>query len=335
MKKIKIYLSSQTDPCFNLATEDYLFRHSEAETSVLFLWQNAPSIIIGRAQNPYLECQLNQMEEEGVLLARRQSGGGAVYHDLGNLNFTFISPLSGKHAYSKAANFSILLKALHRLDIPAIRSPRNDLLIQNRGEDRKISGSAFRESKTRAFHHGTLLVHSDLEKLSRYLTPSQKTIEAKGVKSIRSHVANLVQASPNLSILQVQKALIDSFFEHYAKSTSVSPEVLDFQTLKTLDSLRQCYEQYTSWDWKFGRTLPFSHHLEHLFNFGRIKLVLDIEQAVIQSAEFIHEGSTVLNFSALKQSLIQTRYEQQALQEALSRGEDLPEIRAWLKEALK
>jgi lipoate-protein ligase A len=328
---IKIYCSAHQNPWFNLATEDYLFKNAPDQTQILFLWQNAPSIIIGRAQNPYLECQLNQIEKDGVLLARRQSGGGTVYHDLGNLNFTFISPIAD---YSKDTNFNILLRALQALNIPAIRSPRNDLLISHQGDDRKISGSAFRETKKTAFHHGTLLIHADLTRLTRYLAPHQKKLEAKGVPSVRSRVMNLIEIIPEISVSQVQDQIIQAFREHYAPQSSTSQEIedLNLASLENLPSLKTCYELYASWEWRYGRTLPFTHRLEKTFSFGELSLLLSIENGVIQDCEcHLSNNLENIDFTPLKTALIQTRYDANAIDLALSTQTYYPEeLKAWL-----
>ena len=137
----------------------------------LFLWQNQETVVIGRNQNPWGECNLAKMEEDGVTLARRTTGGGAVFHDLGNTCFTFLSP---KEGYDRAVNIGILLDALRALGIEAEASGRNDLIIQMEDGPRKVSGSAYRETRERSFHHGTLLMHADLLRLANYLTPHPK-----------------------------------------------------------------------------------------------------------------------------------------------------------------
>jgi lipoate-protein ligase A len=197
VNNIQVYISPSTDPYFNLALEDYLFRSVLNTQPILYLWQNANSIVIGRAQNPWTECDLDKMAQDDVKLVRRQSGGGAVYHDLGNLNFTFLNPKNSPNSnlnYNKQTNLQIIINALEQFDISAKFSGRNDILVYPEISDpngKKISGSAFRETKDKAFHHGTLLVNADLEKLGAYLTPPDKKLKSKGVKSVRSRVAIL------------------------------------------------------------------------------------------------------------------------------------------------
>ena len=188
---LRILKSAVTNPWFNLATEDWLFHTlgdideaDEPSTHTLFLWRNSETVVIGRAQNPWVECKVDKMAEDSVFLARRQSGGGAVFHDLGNTNFTF---LSAKENYDQAANFTIIINALKSLGIDAELSGRNDMQVGTR----KISGSAFKHTSERSFHHGTLLVNANMQKLGDYLNPHPLKLKAKGIKSVRARVANL------------------------------------------------------------------------------------------------------------------------------------------------
>ncbi|MED6317513.1 MAG: lipoate--protein ligase [Pseudomonadota bacterium] len=183
--KLRILKSAVTNPWFNLATEDWIFNTLNPDSHTLFLWRNSETVVIGRSQNPWVECKTDKMAADDVFLARRQSGGGAVFHDLGNTNFTFLSP---KHAYDQTANFTIIINALKKLGIDATLSGRNDMQVG----DRKISGSAFKHAADRSFHHGTLLVNANMQKLGDYLNPHPLKLKAKGIKSVRARVANLV-----------------------------------------------------------------------------------------------------------------------------------------------
>lgn len=158
-----------------------------ATQRVLFLWRNADTVVIGRAQNPWKECNTRRMEEDHVRLARRSSGGGAVFHDLGNTCFTF---MAGKPEYDKTVSTAIVLAALNSLGVTAEASERNDLVVKTDSGDRKVSGSAYRETMDRGFHHGTLLLNADLSRLANYLNPDQKKLQAKGITSVRGRVAN-------------------------------------------------------------------------------------------------------------------------------------------------
>ena len=188
MSNSRIFISNSHNPWFNLAVEDCIFRSMPTDQRVLFLWRNADTVVIGRAQNPWKECNTRRMEQDGVLLARRQSGGGAVFHDLGNTNFTF---MAGKSEYNKEVSTEIVLNALKDIGIDGYANGRNDLVV-GEGEDmRKFSGSAYRETPDRGFHHGTLLLNADLSRLANYLNPDPKKLQAKGINSVRSRVTNL------------------------------------------------------------------------------------------------------------------------------------------------
>ena len=190
-----------TDPYYNLALEQHLMASVPEDAVILYLWQNRNTVVIGRNQNPWGECRTTALEEDGGLLARRMSGSGAVYHDLGNLNFTF---LASRENYDLNKQLSVITAACAQLGIPAQVSGRNDLTA----DGRKFSGNAFYESAGRACHHGTLLVDADLEKLGKYLMPSKAKLQAKGVDSVRARVANLKEFSPELTVETMKNALV-------------------------------------------------------------------------------------------------------------------------------
>ena len=185
---IEILISNSLDPWFNLAVEDWIFLDRHDADHILFLWRNEDAVVIGRSQNPWLECHLDKMQQQGVKLARRQSGGGAVFHDVGNTNFTFMSK---KAVYDKDANIKMIIAALATLGIEASAKGRNDLVVTIDNEPRKVSGSAYKEKVDSCFHHGTLLISANLTRLATYLNTNKLKLKAKGVTSVRSRVANL------------------------------------------------------------------------------------------------------------------------------------------------
>lgn len=178
MSTLRLLLSDSYDPWFSTAVEECIFRQMPATQRVLFLWRNADTVVIGRAQNPWKECNTRRMEEDHVRLARRSSGGGAVFHDLGNTCFTF---MAGKPEYDKTVSTAIVLAALNSLGVTAEASGRNDLVVKTDSGDRKVSGSAYRETMDRGFHHGTLLLNADLSRLANYLNPDQKSCRLKAL----------------------------------------------------------------------------------------------------------------------------------------------------------
>ncbi|MBU1693881.1 MAG: lipoate--protein ligase family protein [Verrucomicrobia bacterium] len=184
----------------NLAAEEWLLSEQAPEPPILFLWQADPAVVIGKNQNPWAECAPGRLEQLGIRLARRVSGGGAVYHDPGNLNYAFILP---RAAYRRDKAFGWVLAALHRLGIPARRLGRSGLGINSL----KFSGTAFCYRGARVLHHGTLLVSADLEKLEQALSPPPIAIRGRAVPSERSPVMNLSELVPGLTVDRVAVAL--------------------------------------------------------------------------------------------------------------------------------
>ena len=196
--------SDSTNPHRNLAAEELLTANIGAGTEILFLWQNAPTVVIGKNQNSRAECNLEKMEEDGVLLSRRLSGGGAVFHDLGNLCFSFISH---KDIHNVTHQLSVIADACRAFGIDAKPTGRNDI----EADGRKFSGNAFYSVGENKCHHGTVLISADKSRLANYLTVSKTKLEAKGIKSVRSRVVNLTELVPKMTIEAFEQALITAF----------------------------------------------------------------------------------------------------------------------------
>ena len=273
-KPIQVLYSKTLNPWFNLATEDWIFREMNPDGHVLFLWRNSETVVIGRYQNPWIECRLDQMQADGVKLARRQSGGGAVFHDPKNLNFTF---MSGAGHYDKERNFAIITEALKTFGVNAETSGRNDIIC----DGRKISGSAFKMSRDRAFHHGTLLVDVDLGRLQNYLNPDAQKLKSKGIKSVRSRVANLKEFNPDINVDLLSAEIASTFFKVLGKG---SEEVLDLSSLETIPGLTGYYNTLKSEEWLYRKSPDFSHRISNRFDWGGIEINLDIVHGSIAGA---------------------------------------------------
>lgn len=262
---MRVFHSPSGDPWFNLAVEDWLFRSNPPGTQTLFLWRNDPSVVIGRYQNPWVECNVPAMDAVGVHLVRRQSGGGTVYHDRGNTNFTFISPAD---SYQQDHNFQIVLKALSWFGLQVQRSDRNDILVATDQGKRKISGNAFKHTRQRCFHHGTLLIKADLERLQEYLLPSEKPLRARGSRSVSSPVANLADLCKTISHDTLAAALKEAFATFYGGACR--EEYLDRSSLAAFPEVDAYYRKMLSWEWRYGATpefvleIPLSHLEEYL-----------------------------------------------------------------------
>lgn len=271
--KIFVFHSYCDDPYENIATEKYLLENVPQGCCILYLWQNKNTVVIGRNQNAWVECRTTLLAEEGGKLARRLSGGGAVFHDLGNLNFTFLVPTQD---YDVKRQLEVIRVACARAGITAEASGRNDLLV----DGYKFSGNAFFHSQGHSYHHGTLLIDVDMDKLSRYLTPSKAKLEAKGVASVRSRVANLNTFCPNLTCERMRQYMAEAFGEVYG----VTPEILS-ATPEQEAAVAQYAAQLRDWQWLYGPKLPFSFSCEARFDWGSIALQLQVESGVVKAAQ--------------------------------------------------
>jgi lipoate-protein ligase A len=216
------------------------------------------------------------MEIDNIKLARRQSGGGAVFHDLGNTNFTF---MSSKKTFDKNKNNKIIIDALKKFNLDAFASGRNDLCLATLNGDLKFSGSAFKETKDRSFHHGTLLLNTNLEKLSNYLTPHPKKLQSKGIQSVRSRVINLSELNNLINHENLSQSIIFEFCNTYGHV--VEPEVLKNDILLKNPKILEHYERIKDWDWRFGEAPQFTHNMVEYFSWGLVEINLNIEKAII------------------------------------------------------
>ena len=268
----RFLITDSVDPYENLALEELLFE-TQGDGATFYLWQNERTVVIGRNQNAWRECRVELLESEGGKLARRSSGGGAVFHDLGNLNFTFLLP---KEHYDLVRQLGVIQKAAAKFGIETSFTGRNDLVLTATGE--KFSGNAFRFSNSVALHHGTILISADFSRLGRYLAPSQMKLESKGVKSVVSRVTNLGLQNPALTVETMKQALMEAFEEEYGAYEPHSWDLID------KEKLEQKRQTYASWDWKFGTTPAFNVSLENRFDFGCFELLMNVKNGIVESA---------------------------------------------------
>ena len=336
MMPLRALLSTVHDPWFNLATEDWIFREMDPSAQTIFLWQNDATVVLGRNQNPWSECNLEKMEEDGVRLARRTSGGGAVFHDLGNLCFTFLSPRDG---YDRTANSEIILSALRTFGIIAEPSGRNDLVIPSPDGPRKISGSAYRETRDRAFHHGTVLVDVDLSRLAEYLTPHAKKLQSKGRSSVRARVANLAETEPTLTCPRLIEETFEAFFRHWGPLGGSRCEVerLNPAVLEEIPSLRQTYDRFASWDWRFGHAPRFQQQMTEYLSWGLVDVHVDCERGRIERARVFSDALDSGLVEALETSLVGHEFSRAGIREsgalalalAPERAAEIAEFELW------
>lgn len=253
--------SSSLDIYRNLAIEEYLMEHITDQGSVLFLWKSDCAVVMGKNQNPWRECRLDLMRDEKIPLARRISGGGTVYHDAGNLNYCVIAD---RMEYREGRAYEMVIQALETLGVRAERTGKSNLAV----DGLKFSGNAFCFRKSRVLHHGTLLLNTDLERLTRYLGPSLDSIETHAIRSVPAKVANL-----GLDIAGVAAALKDRFQALYLNGNE--PRHLLESALQP-GLLEPLLEKQVSGDWKYGATPRFSMNAHNLH--------LEIVKGIVVSA---------------------------------------------------
>ncbi len=269
------HMSDSVCPWANLALEEHVLNNLPPETCVLYLYRNQNTVVIGKNQNAWKECRHALLESEGGKLARRISGGGAVFHDMGNLNFSFIVD---KNDYDLNRQLSVILEAVKSLGIDAEFSGRNDIL----SEGAKFSGNAFCYRKTSAFHHGTILIDADMTRLARYLSVSQDKIVSKGVESVRARVCNLKERNPEITVEKMVSALCESFETIYGK---YEPLVIrDKEAVAALEA------RNASWEWKLGCSPRFDIETGVRFAWGRVDFYFSLKDGRITDAHIYSDA---------------------------------------------
>lgn len=307
ISRLYVYRTDNKNPYQNLAVEEYLTLHTEPEECILYLWQNQHTVVIGKNQNCWKECKVNYLEEDGGSLVRRLSGGGAVYHDLGNLNFTFCVQ---KENYDLSRQMDVVLEAVQSFGIDAEKTGRNDITVKGR----KFSGNAFYQSGDFCYHHGTLLVSADKEKMSKYLNVSREKLKSKGVDSVRSRVANLTEFEESLTIEALAEALVEAFSKIYGMKAEKLPK----QRLDQGEIARK-EQRFSSWEWKYGRKIPFQYQMEQRFSWGGAELQLEAVRGRILRANVFSDGMEQELFGEIQKALEGCEYSERAMTEALHR----------------
>lgn len=299
--KITYIETDNTYPYRNLAMEEYLLLHCGKEECILYLWQNRNTVVIGRNQNAWKECLVSKLEEENGYPVRRLSGGGAVYHDLGNLNFTF---LVRKENYDVNRQLNVILEAVKKLGIHAEKSGRNDILI----DGHKFSGNAFYEQGDCCYHHGTLMVNVNLGELSRYLTVSKDKLKSKGVDSVRARVTNLTEYAPDLTVDVLKQKLLEAFEEVYGLKANILKDAdLD------AEEVEERTQKFASWDWIFGRKLDFQYELANRFPWGQITLQLKVKNGKIEDVNVYSDSMRPSLIDEISRYLKNVRYDKKAI----------------------
>lgn len=297
------------NPYFNLAFEEYALRYLPKDRSYFTMWQNDPAIIIGVGQNTIEEINPEFVERNGIYVVRRLSGGGAVYHDEGNLNFSFITDRAGRKAFDFRKFTLPVIRTLNTLGISSAFSNRNDLVI----EARKFSGNAQYVSKDRVLHHGTLLVHSNLDHLQGALMVSKDKIQAKGIRSVRSRVTNISEHLGETIPVEHLKALLLSAIAEDEK------EMGEYRlTAGDLDGIhRLMQDRYLRRDWNFGTYAHFNLRRSHRFSAGKVDARMGVNVGRIEHLKFNGDFFAQGNLREFERRLIGHRRDRAELNDVL------------------
>jgi len=300
-----------TDPQINLALEEYVLQNFGEEDTYLLFYVNGPSIIVGRNQNSVEEINTEYVDENGIKVVRRLSGGGAVYHDEGNLNFSFITKDDGDSFHNFEKFTRPVVEALNQIGVPAELIGRNDLEV----EGRKISGNAMFATKGRMFSHGTLMLDSELEHVVEALNVSKEKIESRGIKSIRSRVANINE-------FLEEKLTMDEFKELILKHIFDVEDVKDVPTYELTEEdwdnvYKLSEDRYQKWEWNFGKSPSYNLKQSHKFPSGLLDVRLNVKKGVIEECTIFGDFFGVGNVRDIEEKLVGVRHERKALEKAL------------------
>ncbi|SME71568.1 Lipoate-protein ligase LplJ [Bacillus cereus] len=298
-----------TDPRINLAIEEYCVKNLDINETYLLFYINEPSIIIGKNQNTVEEINADYVKEKGIHVVRRLSGGGAVYHDLGNLNFSFITKDDGD-SFSNFKKFTEpVTKALSKLGVNAELSGRNDILA----EGRKISGNAQFATKGRMFSHGTLLFDSEIDHVVSALKVKMDKIQSKGIKSIRSRVVNITEfLNEEMTTEEFRQLLLETIFEG---ETEIPTYELTENDWKEIHKLSE--ERYQNWDWNYGKSPKFNLQHSHRFPVGQVDVRLEVKKGTVTECKIYGDFFGSLDVHDIEERLTGVQFDKDAFTAAL------------------
>lgn len=301
---MRYIISENTDAYFNLASEEYLLKHTDED--IFYLWRNDNAIIVGTNQNTLSEINVEYVKEKEIKVVRRLTGGGAVYHDLGNINYTFIE--NSKKSFNDFRGFcEPITKALNELGVKAEFSGRNDMTI----DGKKFSGTAQCKYKNRVMHHGTLLFSSKKSDISGALKPRDIKFTGKSVKSVASRITNISEhlESP-MDVLEFRDRIMRSVAGGLDNIT-----VFDAIEEEKIKKLRE--EKYSTWEWNYGQSPKFSMTKEGRFTGGTVEVTLDVQKGCIENIRIYGDFFGTGNIHELEEKLIGVKHQEQNVLDAL------------------
>ncbi|MCA5011503.1 MULTISPECIES: lipoate--protein ligase [unclassified Enterococcus] len=309
--------NENNDPRVNLAIETYLLKEKPLDEPILLFYINDPSIIIGRNQNTIEEINKEYVDKKGIHVVRRLSGGGAVYHDHGNLNFSFIMPDDGNSFRDFAKVTQPIIQALHELGVSGAElKGRNDLVI----DGMKFSGNAMYATAGRMFAHGTLMFDSDIDEVVNALKVRKDKIESKGIKSVRSRVTNIKPFLPEekqgMTTEEFREDILLKIFGVDSVDQVKTYELTD-DDWKKINKISD--EYYRNWDWNYGKSPAFNLERRHRFPIGAIDAQMNVEDGEIKEIKIFGDFFGLGEIKDVEEILTGTKYEKAAIEEAVDK----------------
>lgn len=296
---MRYIINDSMDPYYNLALDEYAMKNLDIDEDFFFLWRNKPSVIIGNNQNTAEEVNQKFIDENNIKVARRVSGGGAVYHDLGNLNFTFIINVDDPSKVNYKKYVQPIIDALADMGIKAEASGRNDILVNGL----KISGNAQRMANGKLMHHGTLLYDVNIENMVKSLNVASDKIISKGVKSVRSRVTNIKEHLEN------SKDIFDFWnsLQYYLSNKGKDKEIVLSDEDKAKIEM-QAINRFSTWDWIYGESPSFDLKNAKRLSGGKLEVNINADKGHIKEVRFIGDFLGLKDVSKIEKSLVNTRF---------------------------
>lgn len=304
-----LYIRNEcTNPYYNLSMEEYLFNLDD-NTDYILLWRNEPTIVVGKHQNTIEEINSQYVKEKQIHVARRITGGGAVYHDLENLNYSLIIKNNYEADYDFKKFTLPIIKALDKLGIKCELSGRNDITI----DGKKFSGNAQFISRGKLLHHGTLLFDSQMEELAKALKVSEDKIKSKGVKSVRSRVTCIKEyLTEEINIMEFKDLLLKYMFD---EDVELEEGQLSSEDLNEIENMKN--NKYMTWDWNYGQSPEFNIRKANRFESGKVEALLNIKGGIIENIKFYGDFFGSGNLADIENAIKGKRYEEEEIKTAL------------------
>lgn len=307
---MKYIENNSTDPRYNLALEEYAFKNFDLKDDYVILWRNGPSIIVGKNQCTLEEINSQYVSDNNINVIRRITGGGAVYHDLGNLNFSFITKVSKLENIDFKKYTYPVINALSKLGVDCELSGRNDLTL----DGKKFSGIAQSITKERLLNHGTLLFNSHLDTLGKALNVKKEKIESKGIKSVRSRVTNIKDyLKSDIDVLEFRDLILKYLYE-YEKSPIIRYE-LTKEDKDAIDNLMQ--KKYNTWEWNYGESPKFNYKNSKKFDAGFLDVRINVEDGLIKNSKMYGDFFGTEDIKNFEELLIGLKYEKHEINNVL------------------